>query len=176
MVMSGVILYQSKYGATKRYADWLSDETGFPCVETKKADINEVATYDTIVLGGGIYASGIAGLSFLKKNADALAGKKIVVFCCGASPYEESAFQQVKEHNMKGALSGVPLFYCRGAFDLDAMSFKDKTLCSLLQRAIAKKDPSDYEGWERALMEAWGSACDWTDKKYLEPIIECIRR
>ena len=50
MVMSGVILYQSKYGATKRYADWLSDETGFPCVETKKADINEVATYDTIIL------------------------------------------------------------------------------------------------------------------------------
>ena len=86
MVMSGVILYQSKYGATKRYAEWLSDETGFPCVETKKADINEVATYDTIILGGGIYASGIAGLSFLKKNADALAGKKIVVFCCGASP------------------------------------------------------------------------------------------
>lgn len=27
--MNGVILYQSKYGATKKYAMWLSDETGF---------------------------------------------------------------------------------------------------------------------------------------------------
>ena len=27
--MNGVILYQSKYGATKRYAEWLSEETGF---------------------------------------------------------------------------------------------------------------------------------------------------
>ena len=34
--MNGVILYQSKYGATKKYADWLSEETGFPCMETKK--------------------------------------------------------------------------------------------------------------------------------------------
>ena len=52
--MNGVILYQSKYGATKRYAEWLSEETGFQCIETKKADINEIITYDPIILGGGI--------------------------------------------------------------------------------------------------------------------------
>ncbi len=174
--MNGVILYQSKYGATKRYADWLSEETGFKCVETKKADINEIITYDTIVLGGAIYASGIAGLSFLKKNINKLAGKKIVVFCCGASPYEENAIQQIREHNMKGDLSDIPLFYCRGAWNLDAMSFKDRTLCKLLRKSVAKKDPSEYELWERALMEAGDDKCDWTDKKYLEPILEYIRR
>ena len=70
--MNGVILYQSKYGATKRYAEWLSEEIGFQCIETKKADINEIITYDPIILGGGIYASGIAGLSFLKKNINKL--------------------------------------------------------------------------------------------------------
>ena len=46
--MNGVILYQSKYGAAKRYADWLSEETGFPCIETRKAVINGINTYDTI--------------------------------------------------------------------------------------------------------------------------------
>ena len=35
--MNGIILYQSKYGATKKYAQWLSEKTGFPCVETKQA-------------------------------------------------------------------------------------------------------------------------------------------
>ena len=65
--MSGIILYQSKYGATKKYAEWISEETGFSCVETKKAKIEEVKTYDTIVLGGGIYAGGIAGIAFLTK-------------------------------------------------------------------------------------------------------------
>ena len=50
--MSGVVLYQSKYGATKRYAEWLSEETGFACTETRKASIDEVATYDTVILGG----------------------------------------------------------------------------------------------------------------------------
>ena len=174
--MNGVILYQSKYGATKRYADWLSEETGFPCMETRTADIHEIAKYDTIILGGGIYASGIAGLSFLKKNIGKLKGKKILVFCCGASPYDENALQQIREHNLKDSLSDIPLFYCRGAWDMDAMSFKDRTLCSLLRKVVARKDPADYEIWERALMEAGNHKCDWTDKKYMEPILKCVKR
>ena len=174
--MNGVILYQSKYGATKRYADWLSEETGFQCIETRKADINEIVTYDAIILGGGLYASGIAGLSFLKKNISKLTGKKIIVFCCGASPYEENAFQQIKEHNLKDNLADISLFYCRGAWDMKAMSFKDRTLCNLLRKAVAKKDPSDYEIWEKALMAAGDNKSDWTDKKYIEPIIECVKR
>ena len=101
--MTGIILYQSKYGATKKYANWLSAETGFSCIETKKANVSELVNYDVIVLGGGIYASGIAGLSFLKKNMDSLNGKKIVVFCCGASPYEEEAFKETPVTEEEGA-------------------------------------------------------------------------
>ena len=33
----GIIIYQSKYGATKKYAGWLRQMTGFDCVETPKA-------------------------------------------------------------------------------------------------------------------------------------------
>ena len=86
--MKGIILYTSKYGSTKRYAEWLAEETGFVCTETGKARMKDVAQYDTIILCGGIYASGIAGLSFLKKNFEHLKEKRIIVFCDGASPYE----------------------------------------------------------------------------------------
>lgn len=65
--MKGIILYQSKYGATKKYAGWLAEETGFDYIEIKKAALNNILEYDTLIFGGGIYASGIAGLSFLRK-------------------------------------------------------------------------------------------------------------
>lgn len=172
--MSGIILYQSKYGATKKYAQWLSEETGFSCVETKKAKVGALAKYDVIVLGGGIYASGIAGLSFLKKNIGVLREKRIVVFCCGASPYEEAAFQEVVRRNMKDALSDIPCFYCRGAWNMDAMSFADKTLCRMLRKAVSKKNPDEYEIWEKALMAAGEEKRDWTDRKYVLPILESI--
>ena len=139
--MSGIILYQSKYGATKRYVNWFLEETGFKCLEAKKDDINEIIKYDTIILGGGLYASGIAGLSFLKKNINKLKDKKIIVFCCGASPYDEKAIEQVKKHNLKDSLANIPLFYCRGAWDMDVMSFSDRMLCTLLRRQSQKKIP-----------------------------------
>ncbi len=66
----GIILFQSKYGATTKYANWLQEATGFDLVETKRADINALQSCDTVVLGGGVYASGILGFSFLKKNID----------------------------------------------------------------------------------------------------------
>ena len=68
----GIIIYQSKYGATKKYVEWLRKMTGFECVETPKALISEVMNYEIVLLCGGIYASGIAGLSFLKKNINKL--------------------------------------------------------------------------------------------------------
>ena len=55
----GIILYQSKYGATKKYVDWLVEETGFDFIETKKAKVNDLKEYEVIILGGGVYASGI---------------------------------------------------------------------------------------------------------------------
>lgn len=174
--MNGIILYQSKYGATKKYADWLSEELGFPCSETKKAHISEVMNCDTVILGRGIYASGIAGLPFLKKNIGSLKGKKIAVFCCGASPYEEDAFKEVVKHNMKDGLEDIPVFYCRGSWDMEKMSFADRTLCNMLRKAVSKKDPSEYEIWEKALMVVKDEKCDWTDKEYLKPLVEFINK
>ena len=105
----GIILYQSKYGSTKKYAEWLQEETSYDCVETKYANVKLLHEYDTIILGGGVYASGIAGLSFLKKNIESLKGKRIAVFCVGASPYDENAIDQIKKLHFKDSLSNVPL-------------------------------------------------------------------
>ena len=83
-----VVLYQSKYGATQKYAQWLAAELACDLVETKKANIDQIATYDVIILGGGVYASGIRGFSFLKRHFSRLKKKKLAVFAVGASPYD----------------------------------------------------------------------------------------
>ena len=73
--MNGLIIYKSKYGTAKKYAEWLSEATGFPCVSTKEANMNKAAECDVVIVGGGVYASGIACTSFLKKNFGKLQGK-----------------------------------------------------------------------------------------------------
>lgn len=170
----GIILYQSKYGATKKYVDWIVEKTGYDCIETKNAKVARLQDYDVLLLGGGVYASGIAGLHFLKKNISRFSDKKIAVFAVGASPYDEKAITQIKEMHFKDALSNVPLFFCRGAWDEDKMTVGDRTLCRMLQKAVAKQNPDNYEPWQKALMCSVGQKCDWTDKAYLEPMLDFI--
>ena len=172
--MRGIILYQSKYGATKKYAAWLSEATGFPMQGINAAKASDLRQYDLLIIGGGIYASGIAGLSYLKKNPDIWKGKNVLVFCVGASPYEETTFKEIVRHNMKGELSSFPCFYCRGAWNIAQMNFLDRTLCKMLRNAVRKKAPEDYAPWEAARMEAGDENRDWTDKKYLEPILDKV--
>ena len=171
----GIILYQSKYGSAKKYAQWLEQETGYVLMETKKAELHQLSDFDVIVLGGGVYASGIAGLQFLKKNIGRLSGKKIAVFAVGASPYDGKAIQQIREMHFQNELREVPLFYCRGAWDEDRMTFGDRMLCRLLQKAVAKQNPEEYEPWQKPLMRAVGRKCDWTDKEYLDPLLTYLR-
>ena len=56
------------------------------------------------------------------------------------------------------------------------MTLPDRTMCRMLQKTVAKKDPSEYEPWMSALMCAAGETCDWTDRKYLEPLLLYLRQ
>ncbi len=167
----GIIVYKSKYGATKRYAEWLAEETHYDLTEVSKAKIKQVSQYRNIILCGAIYASGIGGVSFLKKNFKILDNKNIAIFCVGASPYDEKSFGEIKSRNLNGLPQNIPVFYGRGAWDESKMKFIDRMLCKLLKKMVIKKDPSTYEPWEAALVNAFGKTCDWTDKKNLLPLI-----
>ena len=173
--MSGIILCRSKYGGSAKYAEWLSEDTGFKVVDTKNADINEVAKYDTVILGGGVYASSISGIAFLKKNIAALKGKRIFVYCCGAAPYDEEIVESIRSRNLKEQLSGLPLFYFQGMWDLNGMKLADKAMCRLYIKMLEKKDPATIKAWEKPFLEAKDRKTDWTDKKYLEPLLELIK-
>ncbi len=143
--------------------------------KSRKTDIKDLAKYDVVILAGGIYASGIAGLAFLRKHIKQLENKRIAVFCVGASPFDEQAFKQVYKHNFSENLSNIPCFYGRGAWNEEKMSFADRTMCKMLQKMVAKKDPTTYEPWEKALMCAVGQSCDWTDKEYLNALLDWIK-
>ena len=54
------------------------------------------------------------------------------------------------------------------------MGFADKTLCKMLIKSVAKKDPKELEVWEQALLEGKDEKCDWTDRSNIAPILEAI--
>ena len=71
-MQNGLILFQSKYGAARRYAGWLAEATGFPLCPAKDVEKSALSGADPVILAGGIYASGVAGIQVLRKNRELL--------------------------------------------------------------------------------------------------------
>lgn len=166
-----LVLYKSKYGATEQYAHLLAQTQQWDICPLADSGAKNLSEYDGILFAGGIYASGIAGIRELEKRFEELKNQKIAVFCVGASPMDEKNLLEIKQRNLRGALSGIPLFYGRGAWDESKMSFKDRLLVGMLQKAVSGKNPAVLESWMTALLEASGQKCSWVDQKYLEPVI-----
>ena len=167
-----VIIYRSKYGAARRYAGLLAEKLNGTAIENHRLKADSIGNCDNLIVCGGIYASGISGISFLKKNYEYIRNIKTAVFAVGASPYDEKAIEELKRHNLAGELSEIPLYYGRGSWNEEIMTLKDRALCNLLKKMVAKKDPSSYELWEKAMMDSFGRKCDWVDEKYLKPLLK----
>ena len=170
----GIILYRSKYGAAKRYANWLAQATGFDCVEIGKADIDAVRQVPAVILCGGIYAGGIGGIGWIQAHWQALQGCKLAVFAVGASPWDADALRELRARNLKPPMEKIPCFYGRGVWDESVMGFRDRVLVKLLKKMTAKQDPAGYEPWQAAPMSAGSGPADWTDRAYLRPLLDAI--
>lgn len=174
-----LVLYKSKYGATARYAAMIKEALPCDVFEIEKYNFADAGQYEIIVAAGGVYASGVSCMKYIRRNLQTLADSKIAIFAVGASPFNEKAFQALREYNLKNVPFEIPMFYGRGAYDEERYGFIDRTLCRLLRKSLRKKDPAALEPWMEAFFEADGKSCDWTDRSYLEPLlkyIEDIRR
>lgn len=166
-----IIVYKSKYGAAKKYALWLEEMTGYKCIDLENIKNIKLQDYDTIILCSAIYASTIAGLSILKSQKD----KQLIIFATGASPYDEDNLKTIREHNLSGDLSNIPLFYGQGQWLDSKLKFVDKTITKLIYKSLEKKEDKDLKPWMKALLSAYGKDVDWTNKSYLKPLLNYLK-
>lgn len=167
------VIYKSKYGSTKQYAQWISEETGadiFDVDEVKKKNFDQ---YDTIVFGGCINAGGIKGIEFLKKNIKSFAGKKVIAFAVGLNVDDEKNMQDCREINFVKKLADIPCYFLPGAYDPSRVSGFDKKLMGVVKKMVSGSAATDPAA--RNLVNAIENGANLMDKERLAPLIEAIK-
>ncbi len=174
--MNAIVIYKSKYGSTKAYAEWIAEELACTAVEAKSITPAELEKYDRIVYGGGLYAEIINGASLITKNADKLADKKIAVFSTGITPLEYREYYDVMviEKNFKnGVPSNVRVFNFMGKMILDELSFVHRTSLKALKKLMSGKEmPTEMEMLLAELCDANG---DFSDRLQIKELVEYIK-
>lgn len=170
-----LVIYKSKYGSTKVYARWIADEVQGNLVEASNIKVEDLKKYDTIVFGGFLHAVGISGVKIITENFKDLEDKKVIVFAVGCSPEKEDAINAVIASNFKDDIRGkISFYYLRGAFNFEKLGFVDKMMMNALKIKLKKMKPEELDEDSKGLLECYDNPVDWTDKKYIEPIIQCI--
>lgn len=171
-----VVVYKTKYGSAKHYAEWISNEVNADLFEATEVSLEKLLNYDTIVYGGSLYAVGILGFSIIKNNYEKLRNKKIIVFSVGASPAHPETIEEVKNRNLTAQMKkNIVFFHLRGGFNYSNLSFADKIKMSLLKLKIKLKKEEKRSKDEKGMLVSYDKPADWTNKKSIIPIVDSIK-
>lgn len=170
--MKKIVIYKSKYGATKKYAEWISEELNCEMKEAKTVNLEELMQYDTIIYGGGLYAEVINGVILITKNIDKLKDKKIIVYTTGITPLECRDYYDklVIEKNFKPEmLEYIKVYNFMGKMVLDELSVVHKTALKTLKKIMqGKENPSEME---KLLIELCDANGDFTDRESIKELV-----
>lgn len=171
-----VVIYQSKYGWARRYAEWIAEALQCDLRENKKTTVEDLAPYDTIIYGAGIYSGIVAGTKrlFNKGNEEALSGKTMVLFSVGINdPSDAKNMYNIRtslgQQITDAILVDMQLFHLWGGMNYKNLSWLDRVRLSFMQR-FSKDDRISQAG-----MANHGKSVDMISKAAIEPIVAYVK-
>ena len=173
--MKAIVVYKTKYGSTKAYAEWIAERICCEAVDAKNVKPEFLAEYDTIVYGGGLYAEIINGVSLITKNMALLKDKRIFVFTSGITPLDCRDYydKMVVEMNFKPEIrEKVKVYNFLGKMVVSELSLVHRTALKTLKKIMSEKKNPSY--MEKMLVELCDADGDFSDKSAIEPMIEEI--
>lgn len=168
--MKTIVIYRSKTGFTRRYAEWIAVELGCEALEWKAAQAMDLAGYDTLIYGGWFHAGSIMGLKKFLQKAEPLK-KNILVFATGASPAENPEIEASMKKNFTPEQWGrIRAFYFPGGLNYEKMGAVDRAMMAAFRVMVKKQEGEDSEMY-RMVCQSY----DLSEKKYIEPLVTHCR-
>ncbi len=170
------VIYFTNYGTTEQYAKWIGEETDADVIDGKNVTIDQLNSYDTIIFGGALYASGISGAKFETQHFDELKEKNLIVFTVGvASTNRTEVFVPILDKNFSKEMQDTISFYhLRGGINYNKLNTKHRAMMWMLKNVLARKKPEDLSEDDVALLETYGDVVDFSNRSTIRPLIEMI--
>ena len=165
--MNAIVIYRSKTGFTKRYAEWIAAALGCEALDWKDAQGKQLSDYDTLIYGGWFHAGSVMGLKKFLQVAEPLK-KNLVVFATGASPAENPDNEAALKKNFTTEQWGrIKAFYLPGGLNYEQMGAVNKAMMAAF-RAMVKAQEGESSQMYQMLCKSY----DLAEEKYIQPLVE----
>lgn len=164
--MTALIVYDSKYGATRQYAEWLSTELKSPSMKSKEVTPAMIEKADLLLLGTPVYYGKFRLAKWLKKNELELLLKKMIFFVVGGTSDTEEIERNksVKVSVPNSLLLQSEIYFLKGRLIHSQLSFADRLMMKMA--GIRLKDPGKKK--------AMNTDLDGVSPEELRPVVNAI--
>ena len=174
--MKTLIIYTSKTGFTRKYAEWLAERMSADLLDLKEARKKKdefFEPYDAIVYGGWAMAGNLVKSKWFLEKAPAWKKKRLAMFCVGGSPNDnpdvETSLQKMLTDEQR---KYIKAFYCQGGFNYEKMNGPSKLAMKMFVGALKKKKDATEE--EKTMAKMISSSYDISDIRFIDPIAEYL--
>jgi menaquinone-dependent protoporphyrinogen IX oxidase len=150
-----LIAYQSKYGSTKQYAEWIQKESNGDLVNIENGDRLDLAGYDIIIIGGSVRIGKIVIAPFIDEHWSVMKEKKVILFTTSATPPRHPKIQGIYEKSLPEEIrKEIKYFPLHGRISRENLTLWDQFLIAvgkiMEQDETLKKDMGkDFDGVRR---------------------------
>lgn len=163
--MNGLIVYTSRYGATRDYALWLAEETGYPVMGFPDIEKDALEAADLLIVGSSIRVGRLQAARWLEKNWPRLAEKEVILFSVSLTPPEDEEIAKIVERSIsQEIIEAVHYFPLPGRLAPEKLSFLDRQMTRFAARA--EENP--------ARKSALTQGVDNVDRGRLAPLLDAI--
>ena len=150
-----LIVYQSKYGSTKQYAEWIQKECHGDLVNIENGDEPNFAGYDIVIIGSSVRIGNIVIAPFIEDHWGVMKGKRVILFTTSATPPRHPKIQSIYEKSLPEEIrKEIKYFPLHGRISRANLTCWDKFLIAIgkimEQDETLKKDMGkDFDGVQR---------------------------
>ena len=167
-----LVTYTSKYGSTRKYAEWIASALNADLLAAQSVEAKAISQYDVVIYGGGLYAGGIAGVNLVTQNSC----KNLIVFTVGLSDPSTTDYSAIINKNFKPELfAKTKFFHLRGGIDYKKLGPVHKVMMAMMKGMIERKPDSELEADDKEFLDTYHSKVSFEDKQAIDPVVNYVK-
>lgn len=172
-----IVIYTSKRGSTKQYAEWMAEDLGCEAVSLTEFDKATIPEYDLVIYGSWLRGSGIVDYDTLDPYLEGMKDRT-VLFVTGVSEYNPANYLQICEINFDGRenMNQMQLYFCPGRYEPENVKGLDRMLMGIAKKVLKAGKTADDGGAADKMIERIENGVDLVDRRYTEPVLRAARK
>lgn len=177
-----IVIYTSKRGSTKQYAEWIAEDLG--CEVTAFADPRmkdiDLYGYDCIIYGGWIRGSGIVDFDKFGRLLDAELMQRLIVFGVGMADETADNYAQVWGYSIgkldpKNENRSI-MYILGGKYDPAAVQGMDRFLMKIMKTVLISGSTPDAKARADFMKDRIENGVDMVHRDNIDSLVRDARR